>query len=198
VVKANGRSRWRAWAKKLRAKDGPLVFGAYLKRHNNKGYAVPRSLDSWRPLPVRLFAPRSLVGMTQGARKRRARVEAENRKRLQVGGTEPTGKGAALWLIDRRFILATWRGPRWAAEQYSQMRTKYRIGERSRACPGCPDCVPSMQDHAIEGRWIEGEAVRHHDRCSHDDPSGYCCFAMVVKVAGKCNGAGVLPAGAGR
>ena len=98
-----------------------------------------------------------LVGMTQGARKRRARKVAV------IRGLKPY-----------------------------MLYEEYRIGQRLRPCPGCPDCVTQMQDWSVDGAWVDGRAVNHRDGCSHDDPTGYCCFGEIVVVSAKCDGSGVL------
>lgn len=73
--------------------------------------------------------PRSLVGMTQGARKRAAR-----RWYAALDGTHIADFGRRL---------------DWYAERLAEARARYRIGERLRPCltpgfrlpcPGCPDC----------------------------------------------------------
>ena len=60
----------------------------------------------------------------------------------------------------------------------------FRIGQRLRPCPGCPSCVTQMQDWSVDGAWVEGQAVKHRDGCSHDDPTGYCCFGEIVQWSG--------------
>ncbi len=61
------------------------------------------------------FIPRSLVGMTQGARKRKARDDKELSE----------------------FLVATL-----AKLEHTEERAKYRIGQKLRPCPGCCACSP--------------------------------------------------------
>lgn len=139
-MRPNGKRRWRKWAKKLRGEDTnkiwPFATGAYLKRHDRQGYAVPRSL--WpknMELPAKPFSPRSLCGMTMGARKRLAFWDAyvpfceEN-----TDGTPPKS-----W---RRRCMTAIPYDAGLHAAYNEARAKYRIGERLRPCPGCPKCGP--------------------------------------------------------
>jgi len=66
-------------------------------------------------LPAKPFIPRSLVGMTQGARKRKARDDKELSE----------------------FLVATL-----AKLEHTEERAKYRIGQKLRPCPGCCACSP--------------------------------------------------------
>jgi hypothetical protein len=67
---------------------------------------------------------------------------------------------------------------------------EYRIGERLRPCPGCWNCQTTWQQSSIYSQ----TAVMHRHGCSHDDPSGLCCFGETVPVKMECDGSGVLPA----
>lgn len=58
------------------------------------------------PLPAKAFTARSLVGMTQGARKRK------------------------VWAAYQTGISESW----------SRLCAAYRIGQKLRPCPGCPEC----------------------------------------------------------
>lgn len=163
---------------------------------------------------------RSLVGMTQGARKRAARCEAY-REAVTYGREVLTPQLRRL-LVSQRTLLMVER----TAAEYTKRRTKYRLGERLRPClvcqwakcklpcrdcstcdgsgvlpakrapqkkcPGCPDCVTRMQDREIAGVRVQGEVVLHREGCSHDDPSGWCCFAETITVTGECGGSGWL------
>ena len=60
------------------------------------------------------FTTRSLVGMTQGARKRKARDDKELSE----------------------FLVATL-----AKLEHTEERAKYRIGQKLRPCPGCSVCA---------------------------------------------------------
>ena len=119
----------------------------------------------------RPLTARSLVGMSQSARKRRSRAVAY------------------LVIVDVTFIehAETWANaihsklfhqrkfPRhqWDLEQYAQVRAKYRIGERLRPCPGCHTCMPGVKGWHIDK--VRGR------------------FKMPT-IAWSCDGSGVLPA----
>ena len=115
------------------------------------------------------FTPRSLVGMTMGARKRRARAVA-----YLVIVDVTFIKHAETWANTEHAQLFRQRKfPRhqWDLEQYAQVRAKYRIGERLRPCSGCIRC----QCRSAFDAWPElGEEL------AKDHPT--------------CDGSGVLPA----
>lgn len=117
------------------------------------------------------FTARSLVGMTTGARKRAVRREFD---------LVPCPE--YLTTIQDRMQWYLLRGP--------YLRAKYRIGERLRPCPGCWNCQTTWQQSSIYSQ----TAVMHRHGCSHDDPSGLCCFGETVPVKMECDGSGVLPA----
>ena len=87
------------------------------------------------------MTPRSLVGMTMGARKRAALYES-----LHTQDTSPT----RLTIREARMVWASvcnmvahsrpWR---------EQVRKTYRIGQRLRPCPGCAKCIPGL----LAGAW---------------------------------------------
>jgi hypothetical protein len=85
------------------------------------------------------MTPRSLVGMTMGARKRAARNEDDYTR----------------------------------SAEYLFQRTKYRIGQRLRPCPGCHTCMPGVKGWHID-------KVRGRFK--------------VPTIAWSCDGSGVLPA----
>ena len=148
-----------------------------------------------------------LVGMTQGARKRAAQRNAllilmaqSRRKWYQTDLPGELFHDPACWLYPRRTDAITRLieygdvSPELARTQIQIARVEYRIGQRIRPCQGCTACVTQMQDWSVDGAWVEGRAVKHRDGCSHDDPTGYCCFGEIVAVPAKCDGSGVLPA----
>ena len=134
------------------------------------------------------FTTRSLVGMSQSARKRRSRAVAY------------------LVIVDVTFIehAETWANaihsklfhqrkfPRhqWDLEQYAQVRAKYRIGERLRPCPGCCACW----GHRISSAY--GEIAE----CCGPQTSGKRKSQIKAMrkwqetLADNCDGSGVLPA----
>lgn len=98
-MKANGRRWWRKWARRWRQKlfrayGRDVVEGnkpiAWMKRHKSDSPLRPD------PLPANPFSPLSLVGMTMGARKRKARASVtgpygvaltnERQRRFNGGG----------------------------------------------------------------------------------------------------------------
>lgn len=103
---------------------------------------------------------RSLVGMTQGARRRAARRE-----------------------------YAPERTPESAR---ADARARYRIGERLRPCPGCPDCCEWAEP------FDDGSFFLHDPEMSH--PCEYSCDGTPFDCDDegnpppRCDGSGVLPA----
>ena len=109
---------------------------------------------------ARPFTARSLVGLSEGAKKRL-------RERIFCGEQLPP------------FALGA-----------DSVTKGLRIGERLRPCPGCWNCQTTWQQSSIYSQ----TAVMHRHGCSHDDPSGLCCFGETVPVKMECDGSGVLPA----
>lgn len=172
-MKANGMRAWRATARRWRRKQNRanrMIGAPWINDASGRWYRRQRAFYHQRPvIQPRPFSERSLVGMTMGARKRAALSE------LMAAAQTPEPREVAGQVLDFA-------------------RREYRIGQRLRPCPGCPDCVTQMQDRWVDGRRVEGEAVRHRNGCSHDDRSGYCCFGDVIRLVGYCDGSGVLPA----
>ena len=119
----NGRRAWRKWATRRRRlfrrlcrdlRSGahtlltPTPYDAPIKRR------VRKSSEGRGPraTPPRPFTPRSLVGMTQGARKRKAREDKELSE----------------------FLVGTL-----AKIEHTEERAKYRIGQKLRPC-ACIRC----------------------------------------------------------
>ena len=115
----------------------------------------------------------SLCGMSQGARKRAARVEAIS------------GDAATLALQSRKVWLLWWRQgclggmPKLAA--YPSIRAKYRLGERLRPCPGCLECQPKDCDGC-------GFSLGSGEDCE------VCDAHAVDRYVMGCDGSGVLSA----
>ena len=112
------------------------------------------------------MTPRSLVGMTMGARKRAARAQYMY---------------AAYVLRDcRRYVLRLFADTDdGVSHDYKQARKMYRIGQRLRPCPGCNDCgyapTITMWRLSRDAMWTSGSlAVKH--------------------IRNICGGSGVLPA----
>ncbi len=84
------------------------------------------------------MTPRSLVGMTMGARKRRARAVT------YVALNEVTFVEAAEALAApihcARFHARKFPRHEYDLQMYKFVRLRYRIGQRLRPCPGCAKC----------------------------------------------------------
>lgn len=209
-MKPNGRRAWRKAAKKLRWKMGRRwrsqeewvhgkrwselvpdleahrahITGTWFKRHGFQSFDAESSSRHYIGLwgsangetigfveSASSITARSLVGMTTGARKRAVRREFD---------LVPCPE--YLTTIQDRMQWYLLRGP--------YLRAKYRIGERLRPCPGCWNCQTTWQQSSIYSQ----TAVMHRHGCSHDDPSGLCCFGETVPVKMECDGSGVMPA----
>ena len=107
---------------------------------------------------------RSLVGMTMGARKRLYRY---------IVDALPTEGDVFLICAEDEGVPIGWF-----------------LAQRLRPCPGCWNCQTTWQQSSIYSQ----TAVMHRHGCSHDDPSGLCCFGETVPVKMECDGSGVLPA----
>lgn len=83
------------------------------------------------------FTPRSLVGMTQGARKRAAWYEALRSNHDGDGGPISNRK---LRLCLRSALTVRVLAVTVPIEWRLEVRAKYRIGERLRPCVGCLRC----------------------------------------------------------
>jgi hypothetical protein len=122
-------------------------------------------------LPAKPFIPRSLVGMTQGARKRKARDDKELSE----------------------FLVATL-----AKLEHTEERAKYRIGERLRPCPGCSVCQPCYCGNPSTCIGLY-DSMYVHDKpspacdvcCGHGCEDGHC---YKRDDAITCDGSGVIPA----
>lgn len=163
-MKANGRRRWRKFARHVRQRE-PGEFsntsghGALLKKQPYRAYRDPG------PIPAKPFTARSLVGMTQGARKRAARYDTLKASNRTV---EPSMKRYVLILFHRDYRNWTERGK----GHYLADCAKYRIGERLRPCPGCRSCGFQPRGEV----WID---LKTH---------------LSREVFRICDGSGVLPA----
>lgn len=167
-MKPNGRRAWRRFAKQQRRKVNrrnrqtgtPWINdadGAFY-RHEQKHFEQ-------RPIvPVGPFTARSLVGMSQSARKRAIRaLFVELVFTSQGTAIEPTDKGS-------RWFHLWCRGSGDAASrdpEYAALRAKYRIGERLRQCPGCFHCQPGVKgwhiDRSRSGRFNMPALALHCD-----------------------------------
>ena len=133
-MKPNGRRAWRKWCKRARL---------HMNKHHRALYrgAIMRKKQPERTsLPTKPLTARSLVGISQSARKHTIRaLFVELVFTSQGTAIEPTDKGS-------RWFHLWCRGSGDAASrdpEYAALRAKYRIGERLRPCPGCMECDPS-------------------------------------------------------
>lgn len=118
-------------------------------------------------LHVRPFTARCLVGMTMGARKRAALYDA-----ARSGAPPISNRKLHLCLAPPRpktMCLEDWR---------RECRSKYRIGERLRPCPGCLKCEACIGCEALE---FVGALC---EQCGKERQPIYV----------SCDGSGVLPA----
>jgi uncharacterized membrane protein len=147
-VSPNGRRRWRKACRRTRQREGSS-YSAAVARRNCKRPGFDRELP---PLPRPAFAARSLVGMSQSARKRAARKclpSSTHAEECYKGTVAPHGKRAYVkWFHVPRCPIA-----------------KYRIGERLRPCPGwgcrlamttCIRCDGAGVEPARKARKVRG------------------------------------------
>ena len=147
-MKPNGRRAWRRFAKQQRRKvnrRNRQTGTPWINDADGAFYRHEQKHFEQRPIvPVGPFTARSLVGMTMGARKRAYRAAVAELEQAEV-----------------------WRGD-------VVDRSRLRISERLRPCPGCFHCQP-------------GEKGWHIDKTR----SGRF---RTPALALACNGSGVLPA----
>lgn len=165
-MRPNGRRRWRKWAKKQRAwsrgitgeRPSEVRFKKFVRSppelyQGQLLYLEPEQLAA--PLPATPFAARSLVGMTQGAKKQAGRRDAlafllEHSAR-PWRETDVLGElfhDPACYLYPRnvddslrRLVEYNDATPEAIHYHISDQGIKYRIGERLRPCPGCANCL---------------------------------------------------------
>lgn len=120
------------------------------------------------------IVPRSLVGMTQGARKRAARAACVGHRfkmqRLKLVWFR-------CWARDVRGRIAT-ESDLDTLKRYANARANLRIGQKMRPCPGCNMCGDTCG--ACE------------DLCPDDTKCLQCGRIMYSAVI--CDSSGVLPA----
>ena len=117
------------------------------------------------------MTPRSLVGMTMGARKRRAR--AVTYVALNEVTFIETAEALAAPTHCARFHARKFPRHEYDLQMYKFVRLRYRIGQRLRPCPGCHICMPGVKGWHID-------KVRGRFK--------------VPTIAWSCDGSGVLPA----
>mgnify|MGYP000882079731 CR=1 FL=1 len=166
----NGRRAWRRFAKQQRRKvnrKNRETGTPWINDADGAFYRHEQRFFEKRPtLPPQPFTTRSLVGMSQSTRKRKARAVA-----FVVINSVTLFEHAVPLASALHERLYRERGfPRHSEEmmRVSDVRAKYRIGERLRPCPGCFDC-------AVEC-WVCHEP--------HDPPDELCGGSGVIR-AGK-------------
>lgn len=189
------------------------VTGAWFRRHGfaelDPRYKIRQYIGLWgtvdgdgveyavKPKP---FSPRSLVGMTMGARKRDARHAPVERfctnckipLRL-YDEVEPTPAEAAGFIDPDSYACPKCRSETdslYPDEMRAETRAFYRIGQRLRPCPGCCSCW----GHRISSAY--GEIAE----CCGPQTSGKRKSQIKAMrkwqetLADNCDGSGVLPA----
>ena len=123
------------------------------------------------------MTPRSLVGMTMGARKRRAR--AVTYVALNEVTFVETAEALAAPTHCARFHARKFPRHEYDLQMYKFVRLGYRIGQRLRPCPGCADCghAPTVKLWKLSRNalWVSGRLG-------------------VRNIKHICDGSGVLPA----
>ena len=97
------------------------------------------------------MTPRSLVGMTMGARKRRAR--AVTYVALNEVTFVATAEALAAPIHCARFHARKFPRHEYDLQIYKFVRLGYRIGQRLRPCPGCAKCKSKVRRFAPTAGW---------------------------------------------
>ena len=187
----------RAWRQRAsRNRWGPYSWRV-IRRH--RCITEPPMCDP--VLQPRPLTARSLVGMTQGARKRAAWYEALRSSHDGDGGPISNRK---LRLCLRSALTVRVLAVTVPIEWRLEVRAKYRIGERLRPCAGCLRCQcqtafdawPELgEELAKDCRTCDGSGVLPAKRqlclgcswCGTPPKEGATRFT-------QCDGSGVLPA----
>lgn len=175
-MKPNGMRAWRKAHKAMRRREnrgrtereGKMQPAARWSRRHWLDAPEHNAILTQRPvIEPRPFSPCSLVGMTHGARKRAARVEAE--KELGASRIAGYAREYGSHLRSGEYLGA-----------YATQRAKYRLGQRLRPCPGCESCLGRECIGCEGGQLFEGDVC---ERCGRT--------ATGERI---CDGSGVLPA----
>lgn len=168
--------RWSEFVPDLEA-HREHIKGGWFRRHGftelDPRYKIRQYIGLWGTadgdgvefaVKSRSFTARSLVGMTQGARKRAAWYEALR--------TSYDGDGGPISNRKLRLCLRTALTPKVLADTVPiewrlEVRAKYRIGERLRPCPGCVRCrcntglaaYPKLGEALCTGTGCDGSGV---------------------------------------
>ena len=190
--------RWSELVPDLEAHRGH-VTGAWFRRHGfaelDPRYKIRQYIGLWGTVDgdgveyavkPKSFTARSLVGMTQGARKRAAWYEALRTSYDGDGGPISNRKLRLCLSVLTTKVLSVTVPTEWRLE----VRAKYRIGEKLRPCPGCCACW----GHRISSAY--GEIAE----CCGPQTSGKRKSQIKAMrkwqetLADNCDGSGVLPA----
>ena len=174
-MKPTGRRRFRKMNARFRQRGSAVVRER--ARSTSAGKARKLILnDFWGgdplPLPRTVFSPRSLVGMTMGARKRKAKFDAWHK--AVTYGREVITRALRRCIATDQTKLRVGN----VAIEYAQQRRRYRIGERLRPCPGCLRCRSCA---GCEVLTFEGDVC---EDCGRETPM----------ATTSCDGSGVIPA----
>ena len=167
----NGRRAWRKWVRRqdLRRKH-KQPKGSVCRMARQARRHIPLVPGVVLPKPL---TARSLVGMSMGARKRIAW-----REYLAWCRKNPDRELLKSATIDTWDEKGLEEGYQRGLQAQREVRTKHRIGERLRPCPGCLRCRSCSGCEVLE---FEGERCA---RCGKECPS----------EPTQCDGSGVLPA----
>ena len=186
----NGRRAWRKWVRRqdLRRKH-KQPKGSICRMARQARRHIPLVPGVVPPKP---FTTRSLVGMTMGARKRAAYYEALRSSYDGDGGPISNRK---LRLCLRTALLT----PEVLSDSVPldyrlDVRAKYRIGQRLRPCPGCPECEHGKCWRCANCGTTKGlcDLTLAEVRCKCGKGCGLWRISFPATTV--CNGSGVLPA----
>ena len=163
-MSSNGRRAWREWMRKAnpRRKLRPPTHSICRLAREGRRHIGP--IPPATPKP---FTPRSLVGMTQGARKRAARAELTGAHQVGTWSEIPAG-----------IVREVYRGPH------------YRIGQKLRPCPGCCACW----GHRISSAYGEIAECCGPQTSGKRKSQIKAMRKWQETLADNCDGSGVLPA----
>ena len=163
----NGRRAWRKWCKsrrrKMNAHHRALYTGANMRK------AQPVELGMPIPKP---FTPRSLVGMTMGARKRRWAKDYD--------ALPQSGRAAKTVSMLRAYGVYPKEGN--------------PLAQRLRPCPGCPECDHGKGWRCHNCGTTKGlcDLILSEVRCKCGKGCGQ--WRISYPATTICDGSGVLPA----
>jgi hypothetical protein len=143
-MKANGRRRWRKWARGRRKHAYGDQRAAY-SREVSMTDRRHRSNLAAAPIQARPFSQLSLVGMSNACRKWCARVDLLRSLYGEEARVTWDRKQAKRELIAWSRRLQSEHAKR----IYQAARENHRVGVRLRLCPGCLGCAAADAPHYI-------------------------------------------------